>query len=83
MPRLIFTAFLIAVTLIALKVYDQKGSVSHHDKIVFNAIVTVLSLALALNFLVGLIAIEPFPVVAYGISRKLSKIWPKSFVGGY
>ncbi|KAL8938623.1 MAG: hypothetical protein Q9216_003799 [Gyalolechia sp. 2 TL-2023] len=51
MPRLIFTAVLIAVTLIIVKVYEQKSPVSLDDKHVFNTIVTVVNLALALNFL--------------------------------
>lgn len=50
-PRLIFTAVLVAVTIITLKVYEQKGSVGHDNKIVFNTIITVLNLALGLNFL--------------------------------
>ncbi|KAI4184662.1 MAG: hypothetical protein LQ348_004519 [Seirophora lacunosa] len=49
--RLVFTAILVALTIITLKVYEQKGPVAHDDKIVFNTVITVLNLALGLNFL--------------------------------
>ncbi|KAL9009177.1 MAG: hypothetical protein Q9173_005772 [Seirophora scorigena] len=49
--RLVFTATLVSLTIITLKVYEQKGSVAHDDKIVFNTVITVLNLALGLNFL--------------------------------
>lgn len=53
--RLVFTAILVALTIITLKVYEQKGPVAHDDKIVFNTVITVLNLALGLNFLVSFI----------------------------
>ena len=37
--------------IICLKVYQRDGNVSHHYKILFNTIITVLSLILGLNFL--------------------------------
>ncbi|KAL9599152.1 MAG: hypothetical protein Q9219_004019 [cf. Caloplaca sp. 3 TL-2023] len=40
-----------ALTIITLKVYEQKGSVGHDNKILFNTVITVLNLALGLNFL--------------------------------
>ncbi|KAL8777661.1 MAG: hypothetical protein Q9213_007760 [Squamulea squamosa] len=49
--RLVFTAVLVALVVITLKVYEQKGSVGHDNKIVFNTAITVLNLALGLNFL--------------------------------
>lgn len=51
--RLAFTAILVALTLVVLKMYEQQGSVDHDNKIVFNTIITVLNLALGLNFLVS------------------------------
>ncbi|KAL9579949.1 MAG: hypothetical protein Q9212_004785 [Teloschistes hypoglaucus] len=51
MWRLIFTVVLVALVLITLRVYKNKGTVTHTDKIVFNTIITVLNLALGLNFL--------------------------------
>lgn len=52
MFRLTFTAVLLSLTIVTLKAYEQKGSVEHDDKIVFNTVITVLNLALGLNFLV-------------------------------
>ncbi|KAL8686914.1 MAG: hypothetical protein Q9218_006768, partial [Villophora microphyllina] len=51
MWRLIFTAILVALVLFTLKVYQDKGAVAHTDKITFNTVITVLNLALGLNFL--------------------------------
>lgn len=54
MSRLIFTVVLVAFLLITLRMYKNKGTVAHTDKIVFNTIITCLNLALGLNFLVHL-----------------------------
>ncbi|KAL9605846.1 MAG: hypothetical protein Q9179_000956 [Wetmoreana sp. 5 TL-2023] len=51
MSRLIFTAVLVVLVTIVLKVYQDRGTVAHTDKITFNTIITVLNLALGLNFL--------------------------------
>ncbi|KAL8733952.1 MAG: hypothetical protein Q9181_003365 [Wetmoreana brouardii] len=51
MWRLIFTAVLVVLVITVLKVYQDRGTVAHTDKITFNTIITVLNLALGLNFL--------------------------------
>ncbi|KAL8946047.1 MAG: hypothetical protein Q9222_007506, partial [Ikaeria aurantiellina] len=49
--RLIFTVVLVVVVIVVVKVYQDKGTVAHDDKYVFNTVITVLNLALGLNFL--------------------------------
>ncbi|KAL8651895.1 MAG: hypothetical protein Q9226_004493 [Calogaya cf. arnoldii] len=48
--RLLFTAVLVALVIITLTIYDDRKAVAHDDKITFNTIITVLNLALGLNF---------------------------------
>ncbi|KAL8769310.1 MAG: hypothetical protein Q9209_004692 [Squamulea sp. 1 TL-2023] len=69
--RLVFTAVLVALVIITLKVYEQKGSVGHHNKIVFNTIITALNLALGLNFLVR--PQEAFKDMAKTDTKKLAQ----------
>ena len=47
-----FTVALLVGLILALKIYQDKDTVAHDGKISFNVIITVLSLALGLNFLV-------------------------------
>lgn len=59
--RLVFTIAIVVGTVLALKIYQDKGSVEHQDKIKFNVVITVLNLALGLNFLVrNLTFIDPY-----------------------
>ncbi|KAI4258214.1 MAG: hypothetical protein L6R42_005229 [Xanthoria sp. 1 TBL-2021] len=50
--RLLFTAVLVALVIVTLTIYDLRKAVAHADKITFNTIITVLDLALGLNFFV-------------------------------
>ena len=50
--RLVFTVALLVGLILALKIYQDKGTVAHDGKISFNVVITVLGLALGLNFLV-------------------------------
>lgn len=52
MWRLVFTAVLVVLVLFVLKIYQDKGTVTHNGKITFNTVITVLNLALGLDFLV-------------------------------
>lgn len=49
--RLLFTALLVAGTIVALRVYKKEQSMPHSGKISFNVVITILNLALGLNFL--------------------------------
>ncbi|KAL8831014.1 MAG: hypothetical protein Q9191_001110 [Dirinaria sp. TL-2023a] len=51
--RLFLTALLVAGTIVALRVYENKKTLPHRGKISFNVVITILNLALGLNFLVG------------------------------
>ncbi|KAG8525956.1 uncharacterized protein KY384_000718 [Bacidia gigantensis] len=48
--RLAMTIILVVATVVALKAFQQHGNISHQAKIAFNTIMTVLTLALGLNF---------------------------------
>ncbi|KAL8846417.1 MAG: hypothetical protein Q9221_008499 [Calogaya cf. arnoldii] len=48
--RLLFTTVLVALVIVTLTIYDDRQAVAHDDKITFNTIITVLNLALGLNF---------------------------------
>lgn len=81
--RLVFTVLLVAGTIVALTVYEREDTVSHKGKITFNAVITILNLALGLNFLVSTtigLAGQTALIIRY--NRKHSRIWRKSFVGG-
>lgn len=49
--RLFLTALLVAGTIVALRVYENKKTLPHRGKISFNVVITILNLALGLNFL--------------------------------
>ncbi|KAL8708582.1 MAG: hypothetical protein Q9220_006517 [cf. Caloplaca sp. 1 TL-2023] len=49
--RLIITVIIVILVIVVVKVYENKGAVAHDDKYVFNTVITVLNLALGLNFL--------------------------------
>ena len=55
--RLVFTALLVAGTVVALRLYEQQDTVAHSQKISFNVVITILNLALGLNFLVGIMLV--------------------------
>ncbi|CAO1596238.1 hypothetical protein XANCAGTX0491_000091 [Xanthoria calcicola] len=48
--RLLFTAVLVGLVILTLTIYDDRKAVTHDGKITFNTIITVLNLALGLNF---------------------------------
>ena len=50
-PRLFFTLGLIALFILTLVLFEKAGNVSHAHKEWFNAVTTILNLALGLNFL--------------------------------
>ena len=50
-PRLCFTLSLIALFVLTLVLFEHAGNVSHGSKQWFNAITTILNLALGINFL--------------------------------
>ena len=50
-PRMVITWVTIALIIVTLKAFENDGNVSHNYKYIFNAIMTVLSLILGLNFL--------------------------------
>ena len=52
--RLVFTALLVAGTIVALRLYERQDTVAHSQKNSFNVVITILNLALGLNFLVGI-----------------------------
>lgn len=54
--RLTFTVLLDTLYVASLKIYQDAGTVRHSHKHTFNVVTTGLSLALGLNFLVGLFA---------------------------
>lgn len=49
---MVFTALLVAGTVAVLKIYERANVVGHKGKISFNTVITILNLALGLNFLV-------------------------------
>ena len=54
MPHLACTILAVVITLVTLKIYESKGYVEHNRKVSFNALITVLNIVLALNFLVSI-----------------------------
>ena len=50
-PRLVITYVIVALVILTLKLFENDGNVSHNYKYIFNVIMTVLGLALGLNFL--------------------------------
>ena len=49
--RLGFTTILVVFVIATLQIYQNEDTVDHSNKITFNTIITVLNLALGLNFL--------------------------------
>lgn len=56
---LLFTILLVSLTFAILIIWKQKGYVPNSSKTLFNFLSTVLSLALGINFSVGLTVVTP------------------------